>query len=101
MLKILMLRFVEYNKGQMGYLPLDMKQCPIHTDGVPYQEGRVLVGDEIIVQTVREAIKTKPPALSGSISLPGKYIVLVPDAYRVSISSKYMTKIQETSFWKL
>ena len=36
--------FVEYNKGQMGYLPLDMKQCPIHTDGVPYQEGRVLVG---------------------------------------------------------
>lgn len=84
--------FVEYNKGQMGYLPLDMKQCPVHTDGVPYQEGRVLIGDEIIVQVVREAIKTKPPALSGSISLPGKYIVLVPDAYRTSVSSKIYDK---------
>jgi len=38
--------FVEFEKGKTGYLSLDMKQCPIHTDGVHYQEGRVLIGDE-------------------------------------------------------
>ncbi len=68
--------FVEIQKGQMGYLSLDNSGSPIHTDGVPSQPGRVLTGDEIIVQVSGEAVKTKPPTLSGGIELTGKYVVL-------------------------
>lgn len=68
--------FVEIQKGQMGYLSLDSSCIPIHTDGVPFQPGRVLIGDEIIVQVSGEAVKTKPPTLSGKIELTGKYVVL-------------------------
>lgn len=68
--------FVEFQKGQMGYLSLDTPCIPIHTDGVPFQPGRVLIGDEIIVQVSGEAVKTKPPTLSGKIELTGKYVVL-------------------------
>ena len=68
--------FVEFQKGQMGYLSLDASCTPIHTDGVPFQPGRVLIGDEIIVQVSGEAVKTKPPTLSGKIELTGKYVVL-------------------------
>lgn len=80
--------FVEFQKGQMGYLPLDIKQCPVHTDGTHYKEGRVLIGDEIIVQVEREAIKTKLPALTGCLNIPGRYVVLVAEGGRNSISSK-------------
>ncbi|MCI9079298.1 MAG: ribonuclease E/G [Lachnospiraceae bacterium] len=83
--------FVEFQKGQMGYLPLGIKQCPVHT-GARYQEGRVIIGDEIIVQVEREAIKTKPPALTGILSIPGRYIVLVSESYRNSVSSKIRDK---------
>ena len=67
--------FVEYEQGKMGYLSLDAKVCPIHTDGVVSDGTRVLIGDEIIVQIEREAVKTKPPTLSGTLNFPGKYIV--------------------------
>lgn len=68
--------FVEFQKGQMGYLSLDTSCIPIHTDGAPFQAGRVLIGDEIIVQVSGEAVKSKPPTLSGKIELTGKYVVL-------------------------
>ncbi len=84
--------FVEFKKGQMGYLSLDIKQCPIHTDGAHYIEGRVLIGDEIIVQIEKEAIKSKPPTLTGCVNLPGKYVVLTAQSGRQSISSKIYDK---------
>ena len=80
--------FVEYDQGKMGYLSLDAKVCPIHTDGVVSDGTRVLIGDEIIVQIEREAVKTKPPTLSGTLNFPGKYVVLIYGERTVSISSK-------------
>ena len=84
--------FVEFREGEMGYLSLKKNSDSIHTDGVPYQEGRVLIGDEIIVQVEREAVKTKPPTLSGTINLPGKYTVLISGDSGISISSKIKDK---------
>lgn len=80
--------FVEYEQGKMGYLSLDAKVCPIHTDGVVSDGTAVLIGDEIIVQIEREAVKTKPPTLSGTLNFPGKYVVLIYGERTVSISSK-------------
>ena len=48
----------------------------------------MLIGDEIIVQIEREAVKTKPPTLSGTLNFPGKYVVLIYGERTVSISSK-------------
>ena len=84
--------FVEFQKGQMGYLSLAKGICPIHTDGVHHQDDRVLTGDEIIIQVQREASKTKPPTLSGEINIAGKYMVLVRDGGMISISSKIKDK---------
>lgn len=84
--------FVEFKKGQMGYLSLDMKQCPIHTDGAHYKEGCVLIGDEIIVQVEKEAVKSKPPTLTGCLNISGKYAVLTTESGRLSISSKIYDK---------
>ena len=84
--------FVEYRKGQMGYLPLDNEKSVMHTCGKNYTEGRILIGDEIIVQVQKEAIKTKLPTLSGIIDIPGKYAVLVSEKRRLSISAKIAEK---------
>jgi len=43
---------------------------------------------QILVQVIKEPISTKGPRLSCELSLPGRYIVLVPFANGVSISKK-------------
>ncbi len=93
--------FVEFQKGQIGYLSLDMKKCPIHTDGAHYQKERVLIGDEIIVQVEREAIKSKPPTLTGCLNISGTYAVLTTEGGRRSISSKIYDKDTKTRLGQL
>lgn len=93
--------FVEFTKGQMGYLSLEEKNIPIHTQGFPYQEGRVLIGDEIIVQVAREAVKTKPPTLTGSIDFTGRYVVLTAGKPQTSISKKIREKTERERLQKI
>jgi ribonuclease E len=45
-------------------------------------------GQDIIVQVTKEGINTKGPTLSTYISLPGKYLVLMPWMTRVGVSQK-------------
>ena len=80
--------FVEFQKGQMGYLSLQPSVCPICTDSVIHEKGRVLIGDEIIVQVEKEAVKTKPPTLSGILEFSGKYVVLLAGSHQISVSHK-------------
>lgn len=80
--------FVEFEQGQTGYLPLQPAFCPVHTDSVIHGQNRVLTGDEIIVQVAREAVKTKPPTLTGNLEFPGKYVVLTLGEERVCVSKK-------------
>ena len=84
--------FVEFAKGKMGYLSLAEKAVPIHTSGGRQDDGRVLIGDEIIVQIKQEAIKTKPPALTGMIDLTGRYIVLTIGKSGCNVSKKIKDK---------
>lgn len=80
--------FVEFEQGKMGYLPLKAAFCPVHTDSVIHGQNRVLTGDEIIVQIEREAVKTKPPTLTGNLELPGKYVVLSLGEETAGVSGK-------------
>ena len=46
------------------------------------------VGQEILVQIVKEPISTKGPRLTGELSFAGRYLVLIPFNDKVSVSSK-------------
>jgi ribonuclease E len=45
-------------------------------------------GDEVLVQVIKEGIGTKGPTLSTYISIPGRYLVLMPALGRIGISRK-------------
>jgi ribonuclease E len=45
-------------------------------------------GDEVLVQVIKEGIGTKGPTLSTYISIPGRYVVLLPALGRIGVSRK-------------
>lgn len=46
------------------------------------------LGQEVLVQIVKEPISTKGPRLTCEISFPGRYLVLMPFGDKVNVSSK-------------
>ena len=46
------------------------------------------VGQDVVVQIVKEPISTKGPRLTGEISLPGRFLVLMPFGDKVNVSTK-------------
>ena len=51
-------------------------------------QSALSVGQEVLVQIVKEPISTKGPRLTGEISFAGRYIVLIPFGDKVSVSTK-------------
>ena len=45
-------------------------------------------GDEVVVMVIKEGIGTKGPTLSTYISIPGRYLVLMPSLNHVGVSRK-------------
>ena len=45
-------------------------------------------GDEVLVQVIKEGIGNKGPTLSTYLSIPGRYLVLMPSLGRVGVSRK-------------
>lgn len=72
--------FVELTKGQRAFLPLSHAEnaCILNRKA----DGRVLAGDELLVQVEREAVKTKEPVLTMEISIAGRYAVVFPGKER-------------------
>ena len=83
--------FVDYGGGKDGFLPL--RDVSHEYLGEP-ENGQTGVrpvlkaGQEIIVQAVREASGNKGALLTGHISLPGRYLVLLPNKPGGGISRK-------------
>lgn len=63
--------FVEIAGGQMCFLPLSEAQHPILTNRT--YDGRILSGDELLVQVQKDAVKTKDPVLTAKLSVTGTY----------------------------
>lgn len=51
-------------------------------------QNKLKVGDEVLVQIVKEPISTKGPRLTAELSFAGRYLVLIPFNDKVSVSSK-------------
>lgn len=68
--------FVELFGGQMAFLPLDdVVGCPF----IATADGRLREGDEIPVQVIKEAVKTKDPVVTTKLSISGAYAVISLD----------------------
>lgn len=88
--------FVEIQKEKMGFLPLKNAKSPIIVNRK--YDGRIVAGDEILVQIEKEGIKTKDPGLTCNLSFTGKYCVLTTGKEQIGFSSKLDKNTK--NFWK-
>lgn len=88
--------FVEFQKGIKGYLPLEKEKDVIFLNRK--NNDRVNMGDLILVQVERDAVKTKAAVLSPVIQISGKYVVVSTAKGSVSVSNKITDKTLKAAF---
>ena len=85
--------FIEIEKGVNCYY--DMKDTG--TSFFTHKSGKkaLCIGDELVVQISREAVRTKAPTVTGNISFTGRYAVLTHGNTRIGVSSKIPKSLRE------
>ncbi len=79
--------FVEIEKGKTCFLPLSDVSDPVFIKQI--SENKLLSqGDELLVQVVREAVKTKDPQVTTKLSIPGTYCVVTNQGHSLGVSKK-------------
>lgn len=79
--------FVRIADGQKCYLPLDDVKAPVYTKKLSKKET-LCEGDELLVQVVKDAVKTKDPVVSTRLVLHGHYCFLSTENLRLGVSKK-------------
>lgn len=90
--------FVDLGQEYLTYLPLSEAKYACITNR--RADGRLKTGDELLVQIIKEPMKTKLAGVSTRLSLPGQYAVVgmrpvSEKESRVQVSSKLSVKQQE------
>lgn len=75
------------------------KQPEIEKEGTI--QSTLKVGQEILVQIVKEPISTKGPRLTSELSFAGRFLVLIPFSDKVSVSSKIKSGAERTRLKQL
>lgn len=83
--------FIDFGNGQKGFYSLEDLKDPIFVKKIGNKP--LCIGDELLVQVSKEALKTKDPVLSTNLTLSGKYIVLTSENKSLGISTK-LNKVQ-------
>lgn len=78
--------FIDYQVGRRGYLPISDNYKPVLLNR--QYDGRILMGDELLVQMEKEAIRTKEPVFTMNLSLSSKYCVVTNANTTKSVSNK-------------
>ena len=86
--------FIEVEKGINCYY--DMKEADTAIFTRKSGGKKLCIGDELIVQISREAIKTKAPTVTSNLSFTGRYAVLTHGNTRIGVSSKLSKSLRET-----
>ena len=95
--------FVDMGEGKNGFLPFgDIHPDYFHGDDVGLDthwkdlavEKLLRKGDEVLVQVVKEAVANKGANLTTFLSLPGRYLVLMPGSDSAGISRKIESESQ-------
>lgn len=79
--------FVKISGDKRSYLPLSDAKEPIYTQKKAKKQ-ELCVGDELLVQIVREPIKTKESVCSAKLSLHGKYCLVTSHNHSLGVSKK-------------
>lgn len=85
--------FVDYEPGKKGFLPLD-KYAPVLTNRE--YNGKLVAGDEVLVQLEKEAVRTKDPVFTSNLSLAGNYCVVTHADTKKGVSGKIDKKYKHT-----
>lgn len=64
-------------------------------------QNTLKIGQEILVQIVKEPINTKGPRLTSELSFAGRYLVLIPFTDKISVSSKIKSGIERARLKQL
>lgn len=82
--------FVDFGCGRPGFLPLDEVHPENHNiiKGKPGLSKILRKNQEVVVQVTRDEKGTKGAALTTYISLPGRFLVIMPGHKRTGISRK-------------
>lgn len=79
--------FVRISPKQVCYLPLEDIQSPLYVKKQSELKD-LCIGDEIVVQVVKDAVKTKDPVVSTKLTLAGTYCVLTTENTFLGVSKK-------------
>lgn len=82
--------FVEIAEKEVCFLPFDHCKHPFVLNRAISDNTDIMLktGDTLLVQVVRDAIKTKQPVASASISLAGNYLAVSEGSKKLGISAK-------------
>lgn len=83
--------FVDIGLEREAYLPL--KDMPGYEGAEPPQ-----IGSSVLVQVRREPIEEKGAKVSGRISIPGKFLIYLPNSEGVFVSSKIDSERERARF---
>lgn len=86
--------FVKISDDVSCYLELSGIKNPIFVK--KQSEKKISIGDELIVQVIKEDVKTKAPVVTANFSLTGKYIALVHGTSKIQISKKIVKRSTRT-----
>ncbi|HZU98965.1 MAG TPA: ribonuclease E/G, partial [Planctomycetota bacterium] len=98
--------FVDFGRDRNGFLHLsDVMPAYGKRDGTPPEKrdiSQVLKkGQEVLVQITKDQIGTKVPTLTTYISLPGRYLVLMPSISKCGVSKKITDDIERRKLRQL
>jgi ribonuclease G len=107
--------FVDIGTGKAGFLHVSDLNLGDEDEGngkgrgrgprrsrqLPPIQDHIRKGQTLLVQVTKEAISTKGPRLTAQISLPGRFLVYMPQASRVGVSRKIEGRDQRTKLRKM
>lgn len=85
--------FIEIAKGVECYYSITENNAPIFTH--KFGKKPINIGDELLVQVSKEAVKTKVETVTGKLSFTGKYCVLTSGDTRIGASLKLPNEERE------
>ena len=78
--------FIEIENGVECYYAIGENPKPIFTKKIGKKS--LCIGDELLVQVSKEAVKTKAPSVSSKLNFTGKYSVITYGDLRIGASTK-------------
>ncbi len=78
--------FVEIGPGRLCFLPMENVKNPLFTKKI--SQKPLAAGDELVVQVVKEAMKSKEAVVTTNLGFAGEYLVLTSANHKTGLSSK-------------